>query len=88
VDALRLLELTVEGSFMHKQYSEHTSLTVQAPALKKLESTLSLGDIQLELEHYTIQLLQECRPSDGHTLCLYVPEVRKKSQSRILVHFN
>jgi hypothetical protein len=75
VDAPRLLELTVEGCFMHKQHSEHTSLTVQAPALKKLESTLSLGGIQLQLLHYTIQLLQECRPSDGHALYLHVPKV-------------
>jgi hypothetical protein len=71
----RLLALTVEAYFMHQQNSEHTSLTIRAPGLEKLEYTLMLGGIQLELQHYTIHLMQECRPSDGHTLYLYVPEV-------------
>jgi hypothetical protein len=75
VDAPRLLEVTVEPYFMHRQYNEHTSLTIHAPALEKLVTSLALGDIQLQLQHYTIQLMQECRPSDGHVLCLYVPEV-------------
>jgi hypothetical protein len=76
VDAPRLSTLVVEKYFMHQEHSEHTSLTVQAPALEKLVTSLALGYIQLEIQHYTIQLMQECRPSDAHVLCLYVPQVR------------
>jgi hypothetical protein len=76
VDAPRLSTLVVEKYFMHREHSENTSLTVQAPALEKLVTSLALGYMQLEIQHYTIQLMQECRPSDAHVLCLYVPQVR------------
>jgi hypothetical protein len=75
VDAPRLSALTVDSYFMFYRYPEHSSITVRAPALEKLDATLTLGYIQLELQRHTIHLLQQCRPIHGHLLRLHVPEV-------------
>jgi hypothetical protein len=74
VDAPRLSLLHASGFFMTCHYDEQTSVTVRAPALEKLETSLESG--RLGVQPYTIQLLQQCRPIHGHTLRLSVPHVR------------
>jgi hypothetical protein len=76
VDAPRLSALDVGNYFMFSRFDGNSSIDVRAPALVKLGASLGLGCMQLELQRHTIQLLQQCRPVDGHSLWLYVPQVR------------
>ncbi|KAM0860118.1 hypothetical protein ACQ4PT_046769 [Festuca glaucescens] len=71
VDAPRLALLHAQGFFMHYLDDDHTSLTVRAPALERLRTSLESG--RLGVQHYPVQLLHQCRPIHGHT-CLFGPD--------------
>ncbi|XBH76167.1 hypothetical protein VPH35_102856 [Triticum aestivum] len=76
VDAPRLSALRLGFHFMeYDDEDEHTSLTVRAPALETLNSSMQLGYCQqLNLQGHTIQLLQECSPNVRHDLYIPGPE--------------
>ncbi|KAM3317173.1 hypothetical protein ACQJBY_035045 [Aegilops geniculata] len=76
VDAPRLSALRLGFHFMeYDDEDEHTSLTVRAPALETLNSSIQLGYCQqLNFQGHTIQLLQECSPNVRHRMYIPGPE--------------
>ncbi|KAE8807334.1 hypothetical protein D1007_16392 [Hordeum vulgare] len=81
VDAPRLSELHLGFHFMMYSERDQSSLIFRAPALETLNSSLQLGYCQqLNLQGYTIQLLQECSPNVRHDLHIPGPEGQSEKE--------